>query len=72
MSEKVKLEDELSKLEEIIKELEDGDLDLDSAIDKYTEAMKLAKSCQKKLDEAEEKVTKIVKENNELEDFNVE
>ena len=72
MSDKLKLEDELNKLEEIIKTLEDGDLDLDSAIEKYTEAMKIAKSCQKKLDEAEEKVTKIIRENNELEDFDVE
>ena len=34
--------------------------------------MKLAKTCDEKLKKAEETVTKLVKENNELVDFQVE
>ena len=36
----MKFEDKVKKLEEYIKELENDDLDLDNAINKYTEAMK--------------------------------
>lgn len=65
-------EEKLSDLENIIKELESGNVDLDNAINKYTEAMKIAKECSTKLDEAEKAVDKILNENGELEDFKVE
>ena len=41
-------EDALKELEVIVKELEAGNVELDDAIDKYTEAMKLAKYCNGK------------------------
>lgn len=69
---KKKLEDELQELEQLIKELESGDLDLDTAINKYTEAMKIAKSANDRLTKAEEQINKILTENNELKDFNIE
>lgn len=72
MEKDLKLEDELKKLEVIIKELENGEVDLDDAINKYTEAMKIAKSCSDKLTKAQEQVNKILMENGKLEDFNVE
>ena len=62
-------EEKLSELEVIVKELESGNVDLDNAINKYTEAMKIASDCSKKLDEA---VNKIVNENGTMSDFNVE
>lgn len=68
----MKFEDKVKKLEEYIKELENDDLDLDNAINKYIEAMKLVKECDKELKDIEIKVTKIVSENNELKDFEVE
>jgi exodeoxyribonuclease VII small subunit len=71
MERELKLEDELKKLENIVKELESGDTDLDDAINKYTEAMKIAKNCSTKLNNAEEQVNKILTENGKLEDFNV-
>ncbi|MDD2203586.1 MAG: exodeoxyribonuclease VII small subunit [Bacilli bacterium] len=72
MEKTMKLEDELKKLEIIIKELEAGDVDLDDAINKYTEAMKIAKSCSDKLEKAAEQVNKILSEDGKLEDFKVE
>ena len=65
-------EDKLNDLEEIIKELENGNVDLDSAIKKYTDAMNIAKECSSKLENAEKAVNKILKENGKLEEFNTE
>ena len=65
-------EDTLNELETIVKELESGNVNLDDAINKYTEAMKLAKECSDKIKNAEDIVSKIVKENGELEDFEVD
>ena len=65
-------EDKIRLLESIITELENGDVDLDLAIEKYTTAMKLAKECSDKLTEVSEKVNKIMLENGKLEEFNLE
>lgn len=64
-------EESLTELESIVKELEQGDVDLDKAISKYSEAMKLAKSCGDKLNNATEAVNKILKENGNLENFEI-
>jgi exodeoxyribonuclease VII small subunit len=72
MAKEVKFEEKLKELETIINELESGEIDLDSSIEKYTVAMKLVKECDEKLKNAEEKVNKIVTENGNLEDFEVE
>ena len=65
-------EKSLEQLEVIVTELESGNVDLDKAIEKYTEAMKLAKFCSEKLKDATDKVNKILTENGELKEFNVE
>lgn len=67
-----KFEDKLKELENIVNELESGEIDLDSSIEKYTQAMKLVKECDEKLKNVEEQVNKIVTENGTLEDFKVE
>ena len=61
----------IKKLESIINELESGNVALDEAIDKYTEAMKLSRECSNKLTEVTEKVNKILSDNGTLEDFEV-
>ena len=65
-------EESLKKLEEIVKELENGTVALDDAITKFTEAMKLASSCNEKLKNAEESINKILTKDGSLEDFKVE
>ena len=67
----IKFEDKIKKLEAIVSELESGEVDLDDAILKYTEAMKLSKECSLKLTEVTEKVNKILSENGKLEDFEI-
>lgn len=69
--EEIKFEDKLNSLEKMVNELEKGDVDLDDAINKYTNAMKLAKECSDSLKSAEENVNKILTKNGE-EDFKVE
>ena len=67
-----KFEELMVDLEKIVKELETVEVDLESSIEKYTEAMKLAKICGDKLDKATESVNKILNEDGTLTDFNVE
>lgn len=74
MAEKKELsfEENLEKLETIVKDLENGDIPLDDAINEFNEAMKIAKICDTKLKNAENSLNKIVKEDGSIEDFNIE
>ena len=72
MKKEVKFEEQIKELESIINELESGEVDLDTSIEKYTKAMSLVKSCDEKLKKIDEQVSKLVTENNTVEDFNVE
>ena len=69
--EEMTFEEKIKLLEEIVKELETGEVPLDEAINKYTEAMKLAKECPDELNKVTEKVNKIMLENGKLDDFTV-
>ncbi len=68
----VKFEDKMKELENIISELENGEIDLDQSIEKYTRAMKLVKECNEKLKSVEEQVSKMVSEDGTIEDFEME
>lgn len=61
MAEK-KFEDALKRLEEIVGNLERGDLSLEESLSRFEEGMRLVGFCSKKLDEAEQKVTLLMKE----------
>lgn len=52
----------LEKLEEIVAELEAGDIPLDASMKKYEEGIKLARLCQEKLDKAKAKIETLMKE----------
>ena len=69
--EEKKLEELMNELEVIVKDLENGNTDLESSIEKYTEAMKIVKVCSEKLENATEVVNKILQENGVVEDFEV-
>lgn len=71
MEKEITFEEKIKQLEKIVVELENGDVGLDDAIDKYTKAMNLAKECSDKLNEVSEKVNKIMLENGQIEDFEV-
>jgi exodeoxyribonuclease VII small subunit len=57
----VKFEDAMKRIEKIVGDLESGDLPLEESIERFEEAIKLAKSCQARLEKAEERVSKLVK-----------
>ncbi len=65
-------EENLENLEKIVKDLESGNIPLDDAIEKFTEAMKLAKLCDNKLKSAEEKLNSILNKDGKLEEFSIE
>lgn len=65
-------EENLEKLEAIVKKLEAGDVPLDEAIDEFNTAMRLAKTCDEKLKNAEEAISKLVNKDGEIVDFKIE
>jgi exodeoxyribonuclease VII small subunit len=52
----------MKKLEQIVRELESGDQPLEKAIKKFEEGVQLSKFCSEKLDETEQKVTLLLKD----------
>jgi exodeoxyribonuclease VII small subunit len=60
-----KFEQAMKRLEEIVQSLESAELPLEDSLSIFEEGMKLARFCSKKLEEAEQKVTLLVKESDE-------
>ncbi len=58
---KDKFEDALSRLEEIVHKMEEGDLSLDESLKVFEEGIKLVRLCSKKLDEAERRIDILMK-----------
>ena len=56
----VTLEENLAALEDIVKRLENGDVPLEAAIAEFQKGMKLSKSLQKTLKEAEATLVKVM------------
>lgn len=70
-----KFEDALNKLEKIVDELESGELNLDEAIKKYEEGIRLSTVCGRKLNEVKKRIELLVKDssgNLKAKDFNEE
>ncbi len=61
MSEKNTFESSIKRLEEVVRLLEKGDAPLDEALALFEEGTSLIKNCSKMLDDAEQKVTLLVK-----------
>jgi len=57
----MKFEEALKKLEKIVGDLEDGNLSLDDALERYEEGIRLSKTCAKKLEVARRKVEILLK-----------
>ena len=65
-------EENIKKLEMIVKELESGDVPLDDAINKFNEASLIAKKCDLKLKNATDSINKMLDEDGTLKEFNIE
>ena len=55
-------EEQMEKLEQIVEELEKGNLNLDDSVAKFEEGMQISKECNKMLEEAEKKITILDKD----------
>lgn len=58
----IPFEHAMERLEDIVNELEDENLDLDKSLQNFEEGMKLVKSCEDKLNKAQGRVDKIMKD----------
>ncbi len=61
-----KFEDSLQRLEQIVDELEKGNVPLEQALKLFEEGVKLSASCRGELEEAEGKVEVLLKQNGKL------
>lgn len=59
-------EKSLGRLEELVDEMEGGELSLEVMIKHFEEGTKLVGLCTKKLNEVEQKIEKLVKKDGEL------
>ena len=59
-------EQAMKELEQVVAELEKGDLSLDNAISKFESGIKLSKECESKLEKAEKKINMLVNNGEEL------
>ncbi len=64
-------EEKLAELERIVNNLETGQVPLDDAIEEFKKAMDLVKECDEKLNGAQEAIAKIVNDNKEVVEFEV-
>ena len=65
-------EENIEQLEKIVQELEIGNLNLDDSIKKFEEGMNISKKCNEILEEAEKKITILIKKDDKIEEENFE
>ncbi|MBN2071254.1 MAG: exodeoxyribonuclease VII small subunit [Candidatus Krumholzibacteriota bacterium] len=59
MAPKQSFEDSINRLEEIVRELEEGQVPLEDSIRLYEEGMKLGKKCKQILEAADRRITQL-------------
>jgi len=52
----------MKQLEQIVKDLETGDMPLEKAIKKFEEGIQISKYCSGKLDESEKRITLLMRD----------
>lgn len=65
-------EENLQKLEDIVDQLESGEVDLEKSIELYEKGMFLKKICEEKLRNVDQQIKKIKLENNKIKKENFE
>lgn len=59
-------EESMKNLENIVIDLENGNLNLDESVKKFEEGMKIAKQCNTILENAEKKITILLEKDGEI------
>ena len=67
---KVNFEKCIKDLEQIANELEKGDLDLEESVSKFEEGMKLSKKCNDFLENAEKRISILLKDGDNIKEEN--
>lgn len=62
MVEEKTFEEKIKRLEEIVRMLEGGDAELEKSLELFEEGTKLVKECSKTLDDAQQKITTLTKD----------
>jgi exodeoxyribonuclease VII small subunit len=67
-------EDSLAELEKLVEQMEQGDIPLEESLKSFERGIKLTRTCQKSLQEAEQKVRVLLEKNGQqtLEPFSDE
>ena len=52
----------MKQLEQIVQDLESGDMPLEKAIKKFEEGIRVSKYCSEKLDESEKRITLLMRD----------
>ena len=67
-------ETKMQALEQIVSDLEKGDLNLDESVKKFEEGMKISKECSRMLEETEKRITILLNDEDEIveEEFKTE
>jgi len=63
---KEKFEDALEKLENIVREMEKGEMPLDSALKSFEEGIRLIRFCSTKLEDTPRRVEQLLEKENSL------
>ena len=70
MDKGVNFEETIKQLEQITNELEKGDSSLDESVAKFEQGMKLSKICSEILENAEKRISILIKNDGEVEEQN--
>lgn len=72
MKEENNFEEKMKDLENLVTELEKGDLNLDESVNKFEEGMKLSKECNDILQKAERRISILLEKDGDIteKDFN--
>ena len=60
----------MQKLEEITTKLETDKLNLDESVKLFEEGMQISKECNEKLEDAEKRITMLIRTNDEIKEEN--
>ena len=66
MEENKSFEEQISKLEKIVLELEKGELSLDDSVKKFEQGIKISKECNEILEKAEKKINILVNQDGKI------
>lgn len=71
-SKSINFEKALDQLEELVDDMENGDLTLEQSLKAFEQGIKLTRNCQSALTKAEQKVQLLIEENGKLKAINMD